>query len=174
MLRVSGVRSNKLYTLFHVVGSMAGEIVNLVMGVARLAAAHRTNAEECEEIKRIAYSAHEDLKAQKGNINNSSRVRAKLDALEESIRRALRLVRACQTRDLKFFEQVLRLYRAEDITNELQQVKQDMLLKWAKANSAIINDHGLAPNANPAGHRPPQLQLEVPMLACTCHIQYLL
>lgn len=153
---------------------MAGEIVNLVMGVARLAAAHRTNAEECEEIKRIAYSAHEDLKAQKGNINNSSRVRAKLDALEESIRRALRLVRACQTRDLKFFEQVLRLYRAEDITNELQQVKQDMLLKWAKANSAIINDHGLAPNANPAGHRPPQLQLEVPMLACTCHIQYLL
>ncbi|CAD6255821.1 unnamed protein product [Miscanthus lutarioriparius] len=153
---------------------MAGGIAgNLVMGVARLAAmydADRTNAEKCKEIKRIANRAWKDLQAWKGNKNNNSSVRDALDDLEESIRRALRLVRACQTRDLNFLEQVLRLYRAEDITKELQQVQEDMSLKLAAATFAIINNHGMAPNANPAGHRPPQLQQEVLMLACTCHI----
>ncbi|CAD6255822.1 unnamed protein product [Miscanthus lutarioriparius] len=143
---------------------MAGGIAgNLVMGVARLAAmndAIRTNAEKCKEIKRIANRARKDLQARKGNINNNSSVRDALDDLEESIRRALRLVRACQTRDLNFLEQVLRLYRAEDITKELQQVQEDMSLKLAAATFAIINNHGMAPNANPAGHRPPQLQQE--------------
>lgn len=149
---------------------MAVEIANLFMGVARLAAAHRTNAEECEEIKRIAHRAREDLEALKGNRNNSSSVRARLDALDESIRCARALVRAYKTNDRNILEQVLRAFTAEDISKKLQLVKEDMLLKWAKANSAFIKDHGMAPNAN---HRPPQLQQEVPMLTCTCYMQYL-
>ncbi|XP_066338570.1 uncharacterized protein [Miscanthus floridulus] len=126
----------------------------------RMAAARRNAKDQCKEIKDIAYSAGRDLMAQRGNINNSSRVMAKLDALEESIGRARRLVTDCGKNDGNIMEQVWRLFTAEDISKELQQVKEDMLLKWAKANSAFIKDHGMAPNANPAGHRPPQLQQE--------------
>ncbi|XP_066338568.1 uncharacterized protein [Miscanthus floridulus] len=130
----------------------------------RMAAARRNAKDQCKEIKDIAYSAGRDLMAQRGNINNSSRVMAKLDALEESIGRARRLVTDCGKNDGNIMEQVWRLFTAEDISKELQQVKEDMLLKWAKANSAFIKDHGMAPNANPAGHRPPQLQQERSML----------
>ena len=93
----------------------------------------------------------------KGLADKGSAVGRALGNLKKTLRRALELVRACQE-DQSFVQRVL---RAEDLSNQLRQVKQDILQELSMATFAI-NAH-MAPDAH---HHHGQRQLDqVPFLA---------
>ena len=133
-------------------------IVRIALAISEAVGTAQRNIDQCKDVQTQVSIAWDSLLVlqRKGLAEKGSAVGRALGNLKKTLRRALELVRACQE-DQGFVQRVL---RAEDLSSQLRQVKQDILQELSMATFAI-NAH-MAPDAH---HHHGQRQLDqVPFL----------
>ncbi|KAJ1256939.1 hypothetical protein BS78_K260100 [Paspalum vaginatum] len=123
-------------------------ILQIAKAISDAVGTARRNIDECRDVRtQVAIeSGSLRLLQEKGlTVDRGSAVSCALGHLDRTLRHALELVRACRE-EQGFVQLVL---NAEDMSNKLRQVKEDILQKLSLATFAI-NAHMMAPNANHA------------------------
>ncbi|KAG2564034.1 hypothetical protein PVAP13_8KG337500 [Panicum virgatum] len=118
-------------------------IVRIALAISEAVGTAQRNIDQCKDVQTQVSIARDSLLVlqRKGLADKGSAVGRALGNLKKTLRRALELVRACQE-DQGFVQRVL---RAEDLSSQLRQVKQDILQELSMATFAI-NAH-MAPDA---------------------------
>ncbi|PUZ45754.1 hypothetical protein GQ55_8G250200 [Panicum hallii var. hallii] len=131
-------------------------IVRIALAISKAVGTAQRNIDQCKDVQAQVSVAKDSLLVlqRKGLMDDKgSAVGRALGHLKTTLRRALELVRACQKEDQSFVQRVL---RAEDLSSQLRQVKQDILQELSMATFAI-NAH-MAPDAHHDGQRQLQVQ----------------
>lgn len=147
---------------------MADPIATVEM-IARIAVAineavrtAQRNIKDCDDVKDLVSMASSGVKVVKetGVTDRVPELSKALGHLKKTLKHALSVVKACQE-DQNF---VQRVFMAEDLWNQLAQVKDDIVRKTSMANFAI-NTYMMAMAARKAGHAGHQLNHhQVPFL----------
>ncbi|CAO2146357.1 unnamed protein product [Urochloa humidicola] len=123
-------------------------IVRIALAISEAVGTAQRNVDECRDVKTQVRIVSDNLRVlQEKGIASDPAVGPALHHLKKTLRHALELVRACKE-EQNFVE---RVFKAEELSSQLRQVKEDITQNLSIATFAI-NAH-LAPNASHRHHK---------------------